>query len=238
MLKFKVQNLKFKILFTFYFLLFTFCLSQPALAAGGTLSLSPATGTFNKGCNFTLDIKVDTGGAQTDGTDAILVYDPTRFTAKTIRSGTIYTDYPGNAIDATAGRITVSGLSSVASAFSGSGTLASVDFVVVDNAPEGASQIKFDFDPNDKAKTTDSNVVERGTVVDILNSVTDGSYTVGTGSCTSTGKGGLIDSSSSAVVATPTPQALAKSGDTENLMVLVASGLALTLFGVLGLARR
>lgn len=224
-------------LFAFCFLLFTFYYIQPANAAGATLSLSPATGTFNKGCNFTLDIKVDTGGVQTDGTDAILFYDPTRFTANTIRSGTIYSDYPGNAIDATAGRITVSGLSSVASAFSGAGTLASIDFTVLDTAPVGASQIKFDFDPNDKAKTTDSNVVERGTVVDTLNMVTDGSYTVGSGSCTG-GKGGPLNSTPSASTVTPTPQALAKSGDTENIIIIAALGLALTLFGTLGLARR
>jgi len=231
-----MKKIALTLLFTFAFLLLPFFIPQ-VYAAGATLSLSPATGTFNQGCNFTLAINVDTGGAQTDGTDAILIYDQTRFVAKAIRSGTIYSDYPGNAIDATTGKVTVSGLSSVASAFSGAGTLAYVDFTVAEAAPAGASQIKFDFDPTDKAKTTDSNVVERNTVVDILSSVTDGSYTVGTGSCLA-GKGGPESTPSAVSYITPTPKILSQSGDAENVMLIAAVGVSLTLFGALGLARR
>src|SRR3990167_7973764 len=93
-----------------------------------TLALSPATGTFNRGCNFSLNIDLNTNGAQTDGTDAILIYDSTRFTANSIQSGTIYPDYPGNNIDEAAGKITVSGLASVAQAFTGQGVLATINF--------------------------------------------------------------------------------------------------------------
>ena len=65
-------------------------IALPALAQTASLSLSPASGTFNQGCTFSVEIKVDTGGNQTDGTDAILFYDPTRFTATDI--GTIVTE--------------------------------------------------------------------------------------------------------------------------------------------------
>ncbi len=223
--------------------------AAPAFATGATLSLSPSTGTFNKGCGFTLSINLDTGGAQTDGTDAILFYDPTRFTANAIHSGTIYADYPGNNIDATNGKITVSGLSSVSSAFSGAGTLATIDFAVADDAPAGTSQIKFDFDPADKTKTTDSNVVERGTVTDILNQVVDGNYTIGTGACgttnsgttttttnnTATGSGVWTKTPVGGPLPTKTP-VLPQSGNISPTVLVAVVGSALTILGILGLA--
>lgn len=213
---------------------FLYLLLSPVLvfAQSATLSMVPASGTFNPGCTFSLAISVNTGGAQTDGTDAILFYDPTRFTATSIQSGTIYSDYPGNNIDTQAGRITISGLSSVTTAFSGSGTLATMNFTVVNNAPVGASQVKFDFDPSDKAKTTDSNVVERGTIADILGQVVDGNYTVGTGSCGSsvTPPQGGVESTPSA---TPT---LAVTGSPQMTVVVAIAGVALTVLGILGLA--
>ena len=92
-------------------------------AASATLSIQPASGTFNIGCPFTLDVFLDTGGARTDGTDAILFYDQSRFTAQKIRPGTIYADYPGTVIDATKGRVAISGISSLSSAFAGQGIL-------------------------------------------------------------------------------------------------------------------
>lgn len=216
---------------------------SPVLATGATLSLSPATGTFNQGCSFSVDVLLDTGGIPTDGTDAILFYDPTRFTATKIRSGTIYSDYPGNTIDAQGGKISINGLSSVSSAFSGTGVLTSVDFTVAAAAPAGISQIKFDFDPNDKAKTTDSNVVERTTVADVLNQVNNGNYTIGTGACGTIGVtpvsgGGPIIITPVPVETKVPPQEFPKTppGTFEDTMVIVGVGTLLVLLGILGLA--
>lgn len=217
---------------------------SPAFAASGTLALSPATGTFNRGCNFTLEIKVNTGGVQSDGTDVILFYDPTRFQAIKINNGTAYSEYPTADIDSQNGRINISGIS-LTTAFSGVGTFATIDFKVADDAPTGVSQIKFDFDPNDKTKTTDSNIVEKGAVVDVLNSVTNGSYTVGTGTCGQGGtttdlvatdsglpQGGVTDLTA---VPTKTP-VLADTGDINSTVVIGISGTILVLLGLLGLA--
>lgn len=162
----------------------TVILITPASASAATLSLSPASGTFNRGCTFTLSVNLDTAGSQTDGTDAILNFDPTRISATNITAGTIYSDYPGTNIDST-GKITISGLASVAQPFTGSGIFATIAFSVPANAPTGAAQVTFDFDPANPTKTTDSNVVERNTVKDVLTSVTNGSYTIGTGTCSS-----------------------------------------------------
>lgn len=180
--------------------LFLGAFAFPVSAFASTLSLSPTSGTFNKGCDFTLSINLDTQGTQTDGTDAILLFDKNALTAKTINSGSIYPDYPGNAVDNTNGKVTVSGLASVSQAFSGSGTLATVTFTVNSAAVAGSTEVKFDFDPNDKSKTTDSNVVERSTIRDTLNSVTNGFYTIGTGACT----GGTTPGASSAPASSPT----------------------------------
>lgn len=231
------------LLFTFYFLLAT----PVVLAQQATLSLSPSSGTFAKGCQFTVDIKLNTGGGQTDGTDAILLYDNTRLSTNNsaIASGNIYPDYPGNNADEAAGRITISGLSSVTSAFSGSGTLATVTFTVKPDATEGVGKVRFDFDPNDKAKTTDSNVVERGTVSDILSSVVDGTYTVGSGTTcggstvTKTGVGGTVSTSSGSLSKTDSSLEkkvfLPNSGTSELTYTIVIIGATLTVIGLLGL---
>lgn len=217
----------------------------PSAALAATLSLSPASGTFNKGCSFTLEIKLDTVGAQTDGTDAIVLYDQGKFQATSISSGPIYSDYPGNNIDDVSGKITVSGLASVSSAFSGTGTLATINFTVRETAPTGATMIKLDFDGNDKTKTTDSNVVQRGTVLDILSSVTNGNYTVGTGAC---GVGvtpapSVLPKTGQGAVSVSTPSAqeiplktLPPAGSEQLTFTLAIVGSVLTVLGILGLA--
>lgn len=228
-------------------IIITVILTPAAYAQTASLSLSPSTGTFNKSCTFSLQISLNTGGVQTDGTDAILVYDSARFSATSISSGTIYPDYPGNNVDDTNGKITVSGLASISSPFSGSGTLATVNFTVKDTAQTGATEIKFDFDPTDKAKTTDSNVVERGTVADILNSVTNGSYTIGTGTCAlasptpappGTGRGGPgVATPSGGVQPSVQPyQYLPPAGSEQLTFTLAIVGSVLTILGILGLA--
>lgn len=230
------------ITFITFIIITTFILVPSAFAQQATLSLSPSSGTFNRSCNFTLDIRLDTASAQTDGTDAILTYDSSRLTASSITSGNIYPDYPGNSIDDTNGKITVSGLASVSSAFSGQGSVATVKFTVKENAPTGATQIKFDFDPSDKSKTTDSNVVQRGTASDILSSVVNGNYTVGTGTCGTAqvtgGKGGQ------GAVSTPSAKTLDQlvdktgkgAGTPELTFTLAIVGSVLVVLGILGLA--
>ncbi|MBI4035999.1 hypothetical protein HY383_03540 [Candidatus Daviesbacteria bacterium] len=230
-------------------------LPSSVFAQTATLSLNPASGTFNQSCSFSLNIDLDSGGTETDGADAILLYDTSRFTATSITKGTIYPDYPGNNIDASSGKITVSGLASVSTPFSGKGTLITVQFTVVPTAPAGVTQIKFDFDPNDKAKTTDSNVVQRGTVVDVLNSVVDGSYTIGSGSCAQVspapggstnplpaGRGSVgTDSAQPKSIVRPTetkqPVATLPPAGLEGLTFnLAIVGGVLTVLGILGLA--
>lgn len=162
--------------------------ASPVVAMAATLSLDPASGVINKGCEISIKVNLDTQGVQTDGTDVIVLYTPAQLTTSTsqIVNGTIYPEYPGNSVDSQGGKVSISGISSVSSPYSGSGTFATIKFNVASTLTEGAKvNLNFDFDPNDKTKTTDTNVVERGTIADVLSAVNNGSYTVGSGSCAS-----------------------------------------------------
>lgn len=229
-------------------ILLTLVLAFPSYALAATLSLSPSSGTFNKGCQVSLDINLDTTGADTDGTDAILIYDNTRLTATSIDTELdqkIYSDYPGSNIDDVTGKVTVSGLASVSTPFNGKGTLAKINFTVKEAAPIGITQVKFDFSPG--GKTTDSNVVQRGTVADVLNSVTNGSYTIGTGVCAAPPAVTIVTPPRGTVFVT-TPSGQIKTldqmvdkkgegpGTPELTFTLVIVGSVLTILGILGLA--
>lgn len=223
-------------------------------AGNAILSLSPSTGTFNKGCSYTVDVVLDTGGAQTDGTDAIIKFDQAIFNVNsTLKPGTIYSDYPGNNVDATNGKITISGLASVSSPFSGKGTLGSFTFTVKDTAPTAATQMTFDFDASNKAKTSDSNVVERGTVAEVLNSVVNGNYTIGAGACTGTVSpaptgttppgfvppGGTYyppggTATPSGIIYKPLPPQLPPGGTEQLTATIAIVGSILTVLGILG----
>lgn len=221
--------------------LFLTVLMAPVSAFASSLSLSPVSGTVNKGCDLSVSINLDTQGSNTDGTDAYLLFDKTVFTAKTINSGAVYPDYPGNAVDNTNGKVVVSGLASVSQPFTGAGTLATVVFTVNPAAPTGTSTIRFDFDPSNLSKTTDSNVVERSTIRDTLTQVTNGTYTIGTGACTqssvtvvATNSG--IPKGGTTVVDTGVPKTLPEGALEGPALVFAVLGGLLVVVGAIGLA--
>lgn len=241
---------------------------SPALASAASLSFNPATGVFNKGCQVSVNVNLDTQGTQTDGTDVIVTYNPSQLSITTsqITNGTIYPEYPGNSVDAAAGKVSISGISSVSSPFSGSGTFATLKFTVANSLAANAQvNLNFDFDPNNKTKTTDSNIVERGTIADVLSSVTNGVYTVGTGACTGgvgssatsgsgtgtsaltagqgqalPGSGTGTSASTSAQYQVYKPQVIdditgGPAGLTENTLIISAVGVILVVLGAIGL---
>lgn len=155
-------------------------ISDPIKVKRASLSLDPSTTSFSKGCGHSISILLDTGISRTDGTDAILRYDPTRLTATSIITGTIYPDYPKNSIDSQNGKVSISGITSPSNPYLGKGVFAVVNFIVPNTAPVGKTQITFDFNPN---TTNDSNVVESGTSLDILSDVRNGTYDITSSSC-------------------------------------------------------
>ena len=235
-------------------------LANPAYALAASLSLFPATGTFNKSCQFNVDIKLDTNGQQTDGTDSIVIFDAAKLRAE-ITQGSLYPEYPGNNVDNEAGKITVSGLSSPSSVFSGQGTLATIKFTVKDTSSTGATIVKFDYDPSGKnapaqcmssgSNTCDSNIVPRGSLQDILSSVNEGNYTIGTGTSCAAVAQGAVGQGQAAVVVVSTPSAqipvkeipvkevpvkiLPPAGSEQFTFMVAILGSVLVVLGVLGL---
>jgi len=100
-----------------------------------------------------------------------------------------------------------SDVSGAGGAFSGSGTLATVNFVVLASAPFGSTQVGFDFDPSNRQKLTDSNVIWRDAngAYDALSSATGGSYLVGAGPCAAPGTPTHTATPTKAPTLTPTP---------------------------------
>ncbi|MBI2196780.1 hypothetical protein HYU45_04200 [Candidatus Daviesbacteria bacterium] len=245
-----------------------FALFFPAgvLAQTTSLELDPANGTFNRGCSFSLNIQLKTGGAATEGVDAIIIYDSSRLTANSITKGTIFPDYPINNIDSATGRIAISAIASVGSPFTGSGVFAGINFTVPNSAATGTTQISFDFNPQKKDETRDSNVsgVVGGVVVDMLDSVLNGSFVIGTGVCgaqpvasaaptqagTSPGSGFVVmpntGGQGAGYVSTPSAynppttyvplKSLPEGGTKELTLTLAIIGSVLTILGILGLA--
>src|SRR3989344_3946056 len=149
------------------------------------LSFSPEGGTFSRGCNFSKTVNVDTAGFFTDGTDAVVKFDPKKLFVSSVANGLIYQNYPESRVDNNLGTIKISGLAS-SSPYQGSGVLATVNFSVKQEAGLGSTNLSFDFDPNNTSKTTDSNIVEHGTVREILGSVSSTTIMIGEGvSCNS-----------------------------------------------------
>lgn len=157
----------------------------PSQTFAATFSLDPSEGTFKKGCTYPVNINLDSQGVNTDGADAILFYDPNIFsiTTSSIINGSIYPEFPGNSVNQINGQISISGISSVSTPFNGQGLFATINLKVKDDAVSGSTPVTFDFDPANPTKTTDSNIVERGTIVDVLSSVTDGNYIISDESC-------------------------------------------------------
>lgn len=146
------------LLFTICYLLFV--AAPAAYAATATLSFSSCAGTT--GGTINVDVVLNTGGADTSGTDAHVLFDTTKLRATSVTKGALYYDYPTLRMDNSAGRVTISGVSSSTNSFKGSGTLATVQFQVL---AAGTPALQFDFTPGG---TTDSNVVDIATHADIL----------------------------------------------------------------------
>lgn len=229
----------------------------PSTALAATLALSPNSGTVNPSCSFSTDILLDTAGAKVDGVDVILKYDPTKLTP-TITTGKIFPSYPLSNVDPQQAKISISGVASVGQPYttpsSGPEKFATVNFTVVQQAGTGLANVAFDFDPQNIQKTTDSNVIEDGTTNELLNSVTDGSFKIGSGACntqvlTTTpgvstpgaslssalpGKGGVASTNSAITTAIPLKTLPAAGGEGLTLQLAIFGGL-LSVLGVIGI---
>ncbi|MBI3109899.1 hypothetical protein HYZ06_02550 [Candidatus Daviesbacteria bacterium] len=139
--------------------------SQPSSV---NLSLEAVGQDFKVGEVITVNVRVNTGGHQTDGIDLLLNFDPKilEASAASLIKTTIYPDYPQMRVDAKAGLIQISGISGLdGKTFKGAGVFATINFKA---RAAGDTTLTINFTPG---KTDDSNIVESLSGNDILESV-------------------------------------------------------------------
>ncbi len=242
---------------------FVLLLAFPGLVHAATLSFDPLSNPYNKGCSFPVRIMLDTGGVETDGTDALINYDANVLSvnSSSITNGTIYNDYPGNDTS-TPGKIAITGLAAIdqpyKSTSTSQGVFATINFSVRSDTTAQSTQVTFDFDRANTTKTTDSNVIKRDPQDDVLTQVNDATYTITTGSCGSQpttttpavvttgggtvylpGKGGGTVSTAKVPYASRSAtctDTTCQTGDSFSTFLLVIGGSALTILGILGVA--
>lgn len=172
----------------FFSLLLSLVLLNPptSFAVGATMVLDPSSGNISPNCSINVAVKINTTGIETDGADAILLYeaDVLTTTNQDITNGTIYQDYSNDA-STTPGVVEIHGIADVAKPFADTGTLATVKFKVQPDAPtSGFTDLTIKFNSVRKDDTSESNIVRRGTISDILDQVTNAKFTLTSGSCT------------------------------------------------------
>jgi hypothetical protein len=190
---------------------FLFLFAAGAKAA--TLSLSPATQTVNVGDTLTVQVLLDTQGANIDGLDIqALNYNPYNLQLISaaaagqpaqIQAGTLMPNTLANSVDTTNGKILFSQITNPGSTYSGSGVLATLNFKAL---VAGNTKLTFDFTPGG---TTQSDVASQGN--NILTSVVNGQYVINNSATTVTGNSGTPTSTS---ISLPT----AASGGAESLI--------------------
>jgi len=219
MIKLISQKTIFVVIFILALFLFV---NNKVLAASATLNLSPAYGTYTVGNTFDININLNTGGGRTVGTDIIIKYDAAKLKLVDIVNGTIYTQYVGKEINNSLGTATISGISSdVASAFTGSGTLATLKF---QGLTATTATVSFDFTAGG---STDSNVADFDTKADILTSATGGTYNLVAGSA------GSADNTTTTTTSSSTDTtSIPDAGLSAPTMALSTLGLISILFGV------
>ncbi len=157
-------------------------ISPKAAVTGVTLALSPSSGAKVLNSVFPVAIVLNTNTQDTAGTDVILNYNPLDLQVQDadavtagvqIQAGTLYASYPANSVDTTNGKIYFSGIITpgATSGYSGTGTLATINFKVLRVAT--ASAVTFSFTAG---ATNDSNVTTRLNPTDVLETVTNGSF--------------------------------------------------------------
>lgn len=154
---------------------------------GAAFSLSPTSGAYKKGESLVVQLTLDPRGHTIGAIDAVLQFDPARLTISSI-VGEVgsYNDFtfPSDTFNNSTGRVYLNlNDKSYAGIFNNSVTFAVINFRVNSSAASGSTEMKFDFDPGNSFKTTDANIIAQGNIIDVLGSVTNGSYFIKPESC-------------------------------------------------------
>ena len=183
------------------------CPNKPYAAA--SLSLSPATASKAVNDTFNVDIILDTGGEAVSGATAILIYDTTKLSITTgsqITAGAIFSNPLTNTVNASTGEIRFDS-GSLGTAYTGRGTMATISFRAL---ATGNAAVNFTFNPSSTTNT--SLVAAASSPTNILTTVNNGVYTIGT---------------------TTPPTTPPVTGALENTLMAIGAGAFLILTGFL-----
>lgn len=128
------------------------------------ITLQSAKKDFKVGEKIAVGINL-TSSKKVDGVDLIISFDPKVLSAQPAILSTIFSDYPQNKVDATLGRVSISGITTQQGGVKADGEFGKVSFVA---KALGITKITLDFTPG---STTDTNIIESGTGTDILEKV-------------------------------------------------------------------
>ncbi len=134
----------------------------------GKIVLDSASYNYGVGDTVPVSVRIITSGRATDSTDLILKYDPKVLDATTsaIVQGKLYKEYVIKDVDNNAGVVRISAITPPnTEGFVGIGEFAVINFRA---KKDGATQVSVDFT---KGSTVDSNLVETGVAIDILDEV-------------------------------------------------------------------
>lgn len=150
---------------------------------GAILSLSPSNGASGKGESFVIQIKFDPNGRTIDSVDAGILFDPSKLMVTSVVGNTsAYSQvgFPAATFSNSTGKIWLSLIDESYKGFTTSATIGEITFQVV-NSASGSMDVNFIFDIHNNQ--SDSNVVERNNINDVLGQVNNGVYSVKPAGC-------------------------------------------------------
>lgn len=160
------------------------------------LKFSPTSKSVSAGETFQVQVVVDAGSEEVSGTDAYVLYDQGKFQATSVTEGT-YFPYVQNTI--ASGKVSIYGVvTDPATSRTGSGTLATISFKVLEGATTGNLTFYCDANANDTSKIVKNDINATNIIVCSANDTA--TITVGSG-----GGGGGGDNGGGNNGTSPTP---------------------------------
>lgn len=150
-------------------------------ADAASFSMSPATKTFSRGCQKSIDIFANASGQSSNAAEIIITYDPTQIdiidndgsiSGTQIQFGTAYENFFYNQVNESTGVIRLAALS-FSDYLSANELYGTINFISTSAASTANFTIQFDG----AGETTDSNIADSASSNDLLTAVVNGSYT-------------------------------------------------------------
>ncbi len=140
--------------------------SLPIAAWAASISLSPATGVYTSGSTFTVQVRVNTGGAAINAADGTISYNPRELSVVSVSKGSVFNLWTSEpSFSNSAGTVSFSGGSPTGYTGSG-GTVISITFRALTS---GSSKVSM---------TNGSVLAADGRGTNVLTSMSGGTYTL------------------------------------------------------------